>query len=392
MNNFPEKLSKKLETRKLENALRVLPEASDLIDFSSNDYLGFSNAELIFSETQKILKQRAIHSNGATGSRLISGNSLFYTEVEKEISAFHNSEEALVFNSGYDANLGFFSAVPQRGDIVLFDEYIHASIRDGIRLSNAKAFKFKHNDLENLKEQLLKFSSENSEVFVVTESVFSMDGDSPNLVLLSEICKTFQAHLIVDEAHAVGVFGSKGEGLVQSLGIESKVFARIITFGKAFGCHGAAILGTSELVSYLVNFARSFIYTTALPSHSLATIMSVYKQLKEGNEQSFFRSNSEKLKKNIDHFKNTFNEHKSECNLSLKYIESDSPIQCFVIKGNETVKLIAEKIKVKGYNVKPILSPTIPKGEERLRFCVHSFNSFREISEVLYLFFAQYKN
>ena len=152
MTNFPKKLSKKLATRKLENAFRVLPEASNLIDFSSNDYLGFSNAELIFSETQNILKERSIYSNGATGSRLISGNSLFYTEVEKEISTFHNSEEALVFNSGYDANLGFFSSVPQRGDIVLFDEYIHASIRDGIRLSTAKAFKFKHNDLKNLKK------------------------------------------------------------------------------------------------------------------------------------------------------------------------------------------------------------------------------------------------
>ena len=192
------------------------------------------------------------NSNGATGSRLISGNSLFYTEVEKEISTFHNSEEALVFNSGYDANLGFFSSVPQRGDIVLFDEYIHASIRDGIRLSTAKAFKFKHNDLKNLKEQLLKFSSEDNEVFVVTEAVFSMDGDSPNLVLLSDICEAYQAHLIVDEAHAVGVFGTNGEGLVQSLGLENKVFARIITFGKAFGCHGAAIIGASELVRKLI--------------------------------------------------------------------------------------------------------------------------------------------
>ncbi|EIJ38630.1 7-keto-8-aminopelargonate synthetase-like enzyme [Galbibacter orientalis DSM 19592] len=392
MTNFPKKLSKKLATRKLENAFRVLPEASNLIDFSSNDYLGFSNAELIFSETQNILKERSIYSNGATGSRLISGNSLFYTEVEKEISTFHNSEEALVFNSGYDANLGFFSSVPQRGDIVLFDEYIHASIRDGIRLSTAKAFKFKHNDLKNLKEQLLKFSSEDNEVFVVTEAVFSMDGDSPNLVLLSDICEAYQAHLIVDEAHAVGVFGTNGEGLVQSLGLENKVFARIITFGKAFGCHGAAIIGASELVSYLVNFARSFIYTTGLPPHSLATIMSVYKQLKENNKQSLFRSNSEKLKNNIDYFKTTFKANKSACNLSLKYIESDSPIQCFIIQGNETVKLIAEKIKGKGYNVKPILSPTVPKGEERLRFCIHSFNSFNEISEVLSLFFAQYKN
>ncbi|MEH6703425.1 MAG: pyridoxal phosphate-dependent aminotransferase family protein [Galbibacter orientalis] len=392
MTNFPKKLSKKIETRKLENAFRVLPEASNLIDFSSNDYLGFSNAELIFSETQNILKERSIYSNGATGSRLISGNSLFYTEVEKEISTFHNSEEALVFNSGYDANLGFFSSVPQRGDIVLFDEYIHASIRDGIRLSTAKAFKFKHNDLKNLKEQLLKFSSEDNEVFVVTEAVFSMDGDSPNLVLLSDICEAYQAHLIVDEAHAVGVFGTNGEGLVQSLGLENKVFARIITFGKAFGCHGAAILGASELVSYLVNFARSFIYTTGLPPHSLAAIMSVYKQLKENNKQSLFRSNSEKLKNNIDYFKTTFKANKSACNLSLKYIESDSPIQCFIIQGNETVKLIAEKIKGKGYNVKPILSPTVPKGEERLRFCIHSFNSFNEISEVLSLFFAQYKN
>ncbi|WP_417443050.1 aminotransferase class I/II-fold pyridoxal phosphate-dependent enzyme [Joostella sp.] len=386
MINFPKKLLKKLEDRRLENAYRVLPEASNLVDFSSNDYLGFSNSELIFSETQQILKDRHIHANGATGSRLISGNSLLYSEVEKEIRSFHKSEAALVFNSGYDANLGFFSSVPQRGDIILYDEYIHASIRDGVQLSNAKAYKFKHNDLQDLEKRIatqIASKASDSEIYVITESVFSMDGDSPDLVTLVAITNEYNIKLVVDEAHAVGVFGVRGEGLVHNLKLQDEVFARIITFGKAFGCHGAAVLGSNILVDYLVNYARSFIYTTGLPPHSLATILSVYNELKSKKEASLFKNNSDKLKVNIDYFKAAIN--KISLHGNLRYIPSDSPIQCCVIPGNEAVKLIAKKIKEEGIDVKPILSPTVRKGEERLRFCIHSFNSFSEISEVLNL-------
>ena len=147
MANFPKKLNRKLEERESLNAFRMLPSASNLIDFASNDYLGFAKNSKIFNEASKILLERKLTQNGATGSRLISGNYDLYTEVENQIAKFQKADSALVFNSGYDANIGLFSAVPQRGDVIIFDEYIHASIRDGITLSNAKAFKFKHNNL-----------------------------------------------------------------------------------------------------------------------------------------------------------------------------------------------------------------------------------------------------
>src|SRR5690606_16899740 len=242
---------------------------------------GFSKSQKIFENSLKLLAKGNIQ-NGATGSRLLSGNHSLYDEVEDMLCDYHKTEAALVFNSGYDANIGFFSSVPQRGDIIFYDEFIHASIRDGIKMSNARAYKFKHNDIQDLRahiERSLKVNNEGSELYIVTESVFSMDGDSPNLNTLVNICEKYSCHLMVDEAHAVGVFGKNGIGLLQEMGIQDKVFARIITFGKALGCHGAAVLGNMELKDYLVNFARSFIYTTALPPHSLATILSAYNEL-----------------------------------------------------------------------------------------------------------------
>jgi 8-amino-7-oxononanoate synthase len=367
---LPNKLQNKINSRIENKALRKLDSQSGLIDFSSNDYLGFAKAEIVFDAAHQFLIDNNCKINGATGSRLLSGNYSFYDVVEKQLSKFHQSETALIFNSGYDANVGFFSSVPQRGDIILYDEFIHASIRDGIQLSNAKAYKFKHNDLEDLKyhiERSRDISSKEQEIYIVTESVFSMDGDSPDLVKLSEACKKHNAFLIVDEAHAVGVFDG---GLIQKLDLQSDVFARIITFGKALGCHGAAILGNQELQQYLVNFARSFIYTTGLSPHSLATIKCVYEELLESKSR-------EKLQENIHHF---ISETKR---LELDFIESNSAIHCCVISGNEKVKLISQKLQEKGFDVKPILSPTVSSGEERLRFCLHSYNYKEEITKIL---------
>src|SRR5207249_2240995 len=156
-----------------------------------------------------------------------------------------------IFNSGYDANTGLLSCVPLRGDTIIYDYLSHASIRDGIRLSLALSFSFRHNDLEDL-EKKLKMASGN--IFVVTESVFSMDGDKAPLQQLINLCQQYHANVIVDEAHATGVIGNKGEGLVQALGLQKKCFARVHTFGKACGVHGAIILGTGILRHYLINF------------------------------------------------------------------------------------------------------------------------------------------
>jgi 8-amino-7-oxononanoate synthase len=378
MKNFPKSLTQKLQQREQNNALRKLPIANDLIDFASNDYLGFANSEEIFNQTHQYLLENNLKINGATGSRLLSGNHNLYQKTEDIIANFHQSETALIFNSGYDANVGFFSSVPQRNDIILYDELCHASIRDGIQMSNAKSYKFQHNNLEDL-EKLISKNTSNfqlpASLFVVTESVFSMDGDAPNLEELVNLCEKYNCYLVIDEAHALGVFGDLGEGLLQYHGLQDKVFARIVTFGKGLGCHGAAILGSQELNSYLVNFARSFIYTTGLSPHAVATILIAYQHLKSEKETI------QKLKNNIQFF----NQEKLQIGLKPIFVYSKSAIQSAIIPGNEKVKSIASKLQVNGFDVKAILSPTVPEGQERLRFCLHSYNSEKEISKVLQL-------
>ena len=378
---FPNKLKLKINSRRENQALRTLGKPSNLVDFSSNDYLGFAKSVTIFDATHQFLVDKNIKLNGATGSRLLSGNHALYGEVETLLCDFHQSEATLIFNSGYDANVGFFSSVPQRGDVILYDEAIHASIRDGIQLSNAKAYKFKHNNLDHLDEILKRVQHDDAEIYIVTESVFSMDGDLPDLQAISEISKKHGAHFIVDEAHAVGVFGQHGCGEVQRLGLEKEVFARIITFGKALGCHGAAILGSLELQSFLVNFARSFIYTTGLSPHALATIRSAYNVLLISETQGDEASPQQKLTKNIHYFRSEV----ARLALQERFIKSTSAIHCCVILGNQKVKEIAQKLQENGFDVKPILSPTVQKGEERLRFCLHAYNSRKEITDVLEL-------
>ena len=380
MKHFPKSLAQKLQQREANNALRKLSSRNDLIDFASNDYIGFAQNETIFHETHQLLLDKNIKVNGATGSRLLSGNHPLYQDAEAYIAAFHKADSALIFNSGYDANVGFFSAVPQRNDIILYDELCHASIRDGIQMSNAKSYKFQHNDYEDLEKLLIKLNpTPNTQhpapIYIVTESVFSMDGDSPDLEKMGQLSEKYYCYLVIDEAHALGVFGEKGEGVWQSLGLQNNVFARIMTFGKGLGCHGAAILGSQELKSYLVNFARSFIYTTGLSPHSVASILVAYQHL-EKEKQTL-----EKLKNNIIHF----NQEKMRLGLKPLFVYSKSAIQCAIIPGNEKVKSIANKLHEKGFDVKPILSPTVPEGQERLRFCLHSYNSEKEISDCLEL-------
>ncbi|PVX45691.1 8-amino-7-oxononanoate synthase [Flavobacterium sp. 103] len=371
--NFPKKLSDKLESRRQNKSLRILPQPNELIDFASNDYIGFSKSGAIFNATHQFLLDHNIKSNGATGSRLISGNHTLYTATENYIAQFHQSESALLFNSGYDANVGFFSSVPQKGDLILYDELCHASIRDGIQLSNAKSYKFKHNDFEDL--ELLIQRNPNTLIYIVTETVFSMDGDCPNMEELIAVSGKYNCYLVVDEAHALGVFGEKGEGLIQHLHLRDKIFARIMTFGKGLGCHGAVVLGSEKLKSYLVNFARSFIYTTGLSPHSVATILMGYHHLEKD------KNALESLRDNIVFF----NQVKKMLYLSPLFIRSKSAIQSVIIPGNEKVKSIAVALQQNGFDVKAILSPTVPEGQERLRFCLHSFNSKEEITKVLTL-------
>jgi 8-amino-7-oxononanoate synthase len=377
MKQFPQNLEDKLTERSQNFSLRQLSESNTKIDFSSNDYLGYAKAEELFDATHQFLSKNNFKTNGATGSRLLSGNHSLYKVTEEYIANFHQQETALIFNSGYDANIGFFSCVPQRNDVILYDELCHASIRDGIKMSNAKAYKFDHNDFDHLEIKIKNLESEikNNQVYIITESVFSMDGDTPNLEQIANISNKYKCNLVVDEAHCVGVFGDLGQGLVHSQNLQNSIFAHIVTFGKGLGCHGAAILGSEKLQSYLINFARSFIYTTGLSPHSIASILIAYQKLNSKN------NNVAQLKANIQ----TFNQTKMQLGLKTLFVYSKSAIQSAIIPGNENVKAIAAKLQENGFDVKPILSPTVPKGQERLRFCLHNYNSEKEISDVLQL-------
>ncbi len=369
MSGLPKKLQQKLQQRSEESALRELQTNLKMVDFVSNDYLGMARDEAVFYRAHKLLTDRDIIQNGATGSRLLSGNSALYEETEECVAKHYKADAALLFNSGYDANLGFFSSVPQRTDVMVYDEYIHASMRDGIRMGTARSLKYKHNDLDdlaNILQRVRKDMGEGTECYVVTEAVFSMDGDSPDLKNLIAICKEYHCRLILDEAHATpGVDMDRDEVL----------FARIITFGKAMGIQGAAILGSPDLKAYLLNFARSFIYTTALPPMTVASILTAIKMF----ETSELNERKKAFKENIG----IFRQEVQQLALEHSFIPSNSAIHCCVIPGNSKVKKIAAHLQESGFDVRPILSPTVPEGQERLRFCLHSFNTADEIKQVL---------
>ena len=357
--------AEQLNKRKEENALRSLRVNDGLVDFCSNDYLGFARSEELAKMTEKEFRLQKI-SNGSTGSRLISGNSVYAEILEKEIAAFHNAESGLLFNSGYDANLGLFSCVAKRGDTVICDEFIHASIIDGVVLSRASFLRFEHNNLADLKNLL---EGAKGKIFVAVESIYSMDGDTAPLKEIEQLCEQFNANLIVDEAHATGIIGKEGKGMVNELGLEKKIFARIHTFGKALGVHGAVILCSSELREYLINFSRSFIYSTALPLHSLCAIHSAYDLL----------SKSSTTIQHLNSLIASFNE--SIITLEgITILPSKTAIHSLIYPGNDKVKQMSNSILKKGFDVRPILHPTVEKGKERIRICLHSFNTKEEIN------------
>ena len=358
-------LEKKLTERRQANALRSLIVTEGKIDFCSNDYLGIVKNKLI----ENVIKQNLSH--GSTGSRLLSGNYPLIEETEKFITEFHDAEAGLIFNSGYDANTGLLASVPQKGDAVIYDQLSHASIRDGIRLSFATSFSFFHNDMVDLEKKLAAVIHQHQNIFVVTESVFSMDGDMAPLIEISELCEKYHAGLIVDEAHATGVVGERGEGLVQHLHLQKKCFARVHTFGKACGCHGAIVLGSAQLKNYLINFARPFIYSTSLPPAGAAAIAASYRIFPLMNKER-------------NHLNSLLSLFKKK---SLKYslLKSDTPIQVVIIPGNDEVKKVAISLQENNLDVRAILYPTVPKGQERLRIVFHAFNTTEEVKKLIAL-------
>ena len=366
MNRVEQYLADKLNDRMLAGNLRRLTTHKAGTDLFSNDYLGLVTTGAL----ARLMHPYSVDAcdTGSTGSRLLSGNSREAEALENTIAVFHKAEAALLFNSGYDANIGLLTSITSRNTTILSDELCHASLIDGIRLSQcARRYKFAHNDLNDLAEQLQKYK-EAGPVLVVVESIYSMDGDMAPLSEMAALCEAHNAQLIVDEAHATGVIGKHGAGLVCALGLQDKVFARVHTFGKALGCHGAAVVGSSLLKQYLVNFARTFIYTTALPLHAINAITCAYQYLSAPD------FTNEPLHELISYFRTCIPTTNDQ-----NWKDSSSAIQALVIGNNESAKEVAGKLQQAGLQINPILSPTVAIGKERLRVCLHSFNTKEQV-------------
>jgi len=306
VSHLESQLSRALQRRRTLSSFRTLTlPVAGAVDFSSNDFLSLSSSPLLRRAFLSELTSSPTFPLGSGGSRLLDGNSSYALQLESTVSSFLHGEAGLLFNSGYDANAGFFACVPQPGDVVVYDELIHASVREGMRLSRAaEKIAFPHNDTVALEEILRGFPRPGRNAFIAVEALYSMDGDLAPLVeivaVLQRVFKGEGAYLVVDEAHSTGVYGDRGRGLVCELGLEGEVFARLHTFGKALACNGGelmrspgwerlkgiAIVICSPLVrEYLINYARTLIFTTALSFPALAAIRAAFRILESGKTE-----------------------------------------------------------------------------------------------------------
>jgi 8-amino-7-oxononanoate synthase len=356
-----EQLTKRLQTRELENNKRYLKSVDNLIDFASNDYLGLARSpELAQRIALEIDQQnKRLNGFGSTGSRLLTGHSSYCERIEEQIAHFHQYEAALLFNCGYMANLGLLSTIASKNDVIIFDVNVHPSTKDGIRLSLGDAYPFRHQDVDHLEKRLHSCQHYQNR-FVCIESLYSTDGTIAPIQQIYQLVDKYKAQLIVDEAHSVGIYGSQGRGLSAEAHLTNKIFAQIVTFGKALGGQGAAILGGKLLKEYLINFAHSFIYTTALPLNALAAIKSVYEYLPE----------CEKMRSDL----------RTLIDLFQKDSQQKTPIQTIKFKSAERAKFWVSKLAKEGFDTRALLSPTVRKGHEVIRICLHAFNTKDEVN------------
>lgn len=386
-------ISRTLDKRRSQSTIRQLTtNGPNSADFSSNDFLSLaSNEELRRSFIDEL--ERGPTNTGSGGSRLLDGNSTYAENLERQIAGFHNAEAGLLCNSGFDANVGLFSCLPQPGDIIVHDEFIHASVHDGMRLSRAgKQICFVHNDVSALRSVLEQCLLEDiavqegwRNVFVAVETVYSMDGDIAPLKeivrVMKEMLPAGNGYLIVDEAHSNGVYGLRGKGLVCELGLEKEVTVRLHTFGKALACNGAILLCSPTIRQYLINYARSLIYTTFMSYPNLAAIRASYRYLAEGK--------TEPLAKHLRDMIEALHARLLALQDSLALEGSPQggllrvPLDCpkspiFAVLSSEP-KALAVYCQCNGFVVRGIVPPTVPAGTERIRVCLHAGNTLAQI-------------
>ena len=334
------------------NQLRTLG-AIHGVNLSSNDYLGLAtDPRLLEAVTSALVAGSAV---GSTGSRLLSGNAEIWEEFESEVAQFMGSEAALYFNSGYSANVGLLSAVIRPSDVVFSDAANHASIIDGLRLAGAPKVIFPHLDMDSLERQLGKDFSGAAQKFIVSESIFSMDGDRASIVDLVALAERYGAELIIDEAHATGVVGPQGRGLVAASRLSDRVLVTVHPCGKALAGMGCFVCCSEELKQYLVNRARPFIFSTALPSYIAAQMRAAVRIVAAADrERSDLAGLSAFLRKRL-----------REAGFDIG--KGDTQIVPVFLGENERAIRFSALLNEAGFGVRPIRPPSVPAGTSRLR-------------------------
>lgn len=365
-----EKLKKNSCERKLISLKKsdkyIFEENKKYLNLSSNDYLGIAEDRKILKNFLKI----ADFSMGSASSRLLTGSSYVYAKLECLLAALFRKDKALIFNSGYHANTGIMSALLSKKDVVFSDKLNHASIIDGIKLSEAKMFRCKHLDYEHLEELLNKYRNEYENAIIVSESLFSMDGDIADLNRLVELKKKYNAILVVDEAHAFGVYGTRGLGIAEVQECISEIDLIIGTFGKAIGSMGAFCTGHEVLINYLINKCRPLIFSTAIPEINVAfsyyVITEVVPNLRD--ERHSLLLNAQKLRENL-----------KEKGLVTC---GESHIVPVILGDNEKAVNVSKELINSGYYLLPIRHPTVAKGASRVRISLRADISYDEIQEI----------
>lgn len=326
------------------------------IDFCSNDYLGLASDPRIRDRMAAAIRSEGC---GSTGSRLIRGERAAFSRIERRFATFKGTEAALYFGSGYAANVGVLSALLEPGDVVFSDSLNHASLIDGMRLGRADRVVFPHGDARALRERL-EASPETGQRFIVTESIFSMDGDAAPLARYAELCRASGAALIVDEAHAVGLYGERGTGLIEAAGVSSDVFLSINPAGKALGVSGAFVAGSAAIIQYLIQRARSFFFSTA-PPPAIAAALDASLDLIESEPERRVR-----VLQLAQRLRGLF------ARAGLHVPAGDSPIVPVILGENDAAMRVTEAMRALDFDVRAIRPPTVPVGTARLRISVHA--------------------
>lgn len=340
------------------------------LNLVSNDYLGLAaNRDLLAEFYSKQSQDQLLecYGPGSTGSRLLSGNSTEYTHLEQELSAFYASEAALVFNSGYHLNIGILPALSGKNDLVLADKLCHASLIDGLRLCRAKVIRYPHLDYENINWILTRERNRYRRVFLVTESIFSMDGDAANLAHLAELKDQWKAVLYVDEAHGVGVRGARGQGLAEEQNVRERIDIFTGTFGKAFGGQGAFVIGSQVLINYLVNTVRPMIFTTGLPPVTLHWLRFVLQRIPTMHEE----------RNRVAHLAEQLRASLRAAGLRT---HGESNIVPVLIGDAAQTVHIAQKLAEEGYWVRAVRPPTVPLGSSRLRLSLNAAMDWQQLA------------